>query len=238
MPSKLKVADAKIIKSSAHPFAVRHRGGCRFSGVLSIVLAWLTFGAAQAQTTNYELGATALLEGPAAGSDSVVLAAIPPTASWAATNNATWLQLSPANQAGSGGTNVIFSYDANPGSTRSGTFTIAGQTLTVTQAGSTYVASGMVTALVSSGLSGPVGVAVDAAGNVYIADYNNNAVKEWAVAKNTVTTLASGLEGPSGVAADGSGNVYISDYNDNTLRKWDLSRQQHDQHTAFRPERT
>ena len=62
--------------------------------------------------------------------------------------NATWLHLSPANQSGTGSTNVIFSYDANPGATRSDTLTIAGQTLTVTQAGSTYVAAGPVTTLV------------------------------------------------------------------------------------------
>ena len=36
-----------------------------------------------------------------------------------------------------------------------------------------------VTTLVSTGLSGPEGLAVDAAGNVYIADSNNNAIKEW-----------------------------------------------------------
>ena len=35
---------------------------------------------------------------------------------------------------------MVFSFDANPGATRTGTLTIAGQTLTVTQAGSTYVA--------------------------------------------------------------------------------------------------
>ena len=59
--------------------------------------------------------------------------------------------LAAANQSGTGSTNVVFSYDANPGATRTGTLTIAGQTLTVTQAGSTYVAAGPVTTLVSSG---------------------------------------------------------------------------------------
>ena len=75
------------------------------------------------------------LEGPGAGSDSVVLAVVPHSGVWTATTNATWLHLSPANQSGTGSTNVVFSYDANPGATRSGTLTIAGQTLTVTQAG-------------------------------------------------------------------------------------------------------
>ena len=61
-----------------------------------------------------------------------------------------------ANQSGTGSTNVIFSYDANPDAKRSGTLTIAGQTLTVTQAGATYVAAPSVaTTLASSGLTNP-----------------------------------------------------------------------------------
>ncbi len=80
---------------------------------------------------------TNLLEGPTAGSDSVLLIA---NGGWTATANAAWLHLSAANQSGTGNTNVIFTFDANAGATRTGTLTIAGQTLTVTQAGSTYVA--------------------------------------------------------------------------------------------------
>ena len=91
--------------------------------------------------------------------------------SWTATTNAAWLHLNAANQSGIGNTNVIFTFDANPGATRTGTLTIGGQTLTVTQAGSTYVAVNNATPLVSSGLSQPWGVAVDGAGNLYIADY-------------------------------------------------------------------
>ena len=92
------------------------------------------------------LGTTNLLEGPTAGSDSVVLAA---SNSWTATANDSWLHLSAANQSGTGSANVIFTFDANAGATRTGTLTIAGQTLNVTQAGSSYVAvSSNVTALV------------------------------------------------------------------------------------------
>ena len=58
---------------------------------------------------------------------------IPQIATWTATANAAWLHLTLANQSGTGSTNVVFSFDANPGATRSGTLTIAGQTLTVTQ---------------------------------------------------------------------------------------------------------
>jgi hypothetical protein len=117
----------------------------------------------------YSLGTTNLLEGPAMGTDSVVLAVSPPTGTWTASTNATWLHLSAASQSGTGSTNLVFSFDANAGSTRTGTLTISGQTLNVTQAGATYVAANPFTTLVS-GLNDPYGVAVDGAGNVYIAD--------------------------------------------------------------------
>ncbi len=166
----------------------------------------------------YSLGTTNLLEGPNAGSDSVVLAA---NSSWTATANDSWLHLSAANQSGTGSANVIFTFDANAGATRTGTLTIADQTLTVTQAGSTYIAVTNVTTLVSSGLNSPYGVAVDGSGNVYIADSGNNAIKEWVAASNTVTTLvSSGLFWPEGVAVDGAGNVYIADNENNAIKEW------------------
>jgi len=174
-----------------------------------------------AESFSYTLGATALLEGPGAGTDSIVLAVNPFFGPWTANANTPWLHLSPANQSGSGGTNVVFSFDANPGATRSGTLTIAGQTLTVTQAGSTYVAVGAVTTLVSSGLSGPFGVAVDGTGNVYVADYGDNAIKEWSATNNVLTTLvSSGLSMPVGVATDSAGNVYIADTGNNAIKEW------------------
>jgi hypothetical protein len=47
------------------------------------------------------------------------------------------------------------------------------------QAGSTYVAANPLTTLLASGLNYPGGVAVDGWGNVFIADPDNNAIKEW-----------------------------------------------------------
>jgi DNA-binding beta-propeller fold protein YncE len=171
---------------------------------------------------SYTLGTSSLLEGATAGTDSVIVAVSPSIVSWTATANAGWLHLSTASQSGMGSTNLIFSYDANPGATRIGTLTIAGQTLTVTQAGSNYVAAPVpVTTLVSSGLSLPFGVAADDAGNVYIADRSNNAIKKWTAASNTVTTLvSSGLTSPFGVAVDGAGNVYIADTSHSAIKKW------------------
>ncbi|MEI6077517.1 MAG: BACON domain-containing carbohydrate-binding protein, partial [Verrucomicrobiota bacterium] len=172
----------------------------------------------QQSATQLSLGTTNLVEGPAASFDSVALAAIIP---WTATANATWLHLSAANQSGTGSTNVIFTFDANPGATRTGTLTIGSQTVFITQAGFTYVTVTNTTTLMSSGLSSPRGVAVDGTGNVYIADNGNNAIKKWTTASNTVTTLvSSGLSSPSGVAVDGAGNAYIADTGNNAIKIW------------------
>ena len=72
----------------------------------------------------------------------------------------------------------------------------------------------------------PYGVAVDGAGNVYIADTDNNAIEEWNATTQTVTTLvSSGLNEPGGVAVDGAGNVYIADTGNNAIEEWNATTQ-------------
>lgn len=71
----------------------------------------------------------------------------------------------------------------------------------------------------------PVGVATDVAGNVFIADFDNRAVRR-VTAAGVVTTLATDVGSPSAIATDAVGNVYVADarYSDNrfygnTIRK-------------------
>lgn len=65
---------------------------------------------------------------------------------------------------------------------------------------------------IGSGWQSPQGVAVDAAGNTYVADTKANTVSEYAPGANTPTaTLGTGLSGPTSVAVDGAGDVYIGD---------------------------
>ncbi len=153
------------------------------------------------------LGTTALLEGPAAGSDADIVAS---SGSWTASSNVSWLHTSAS---GTSNGLAAFTFDANPGATRTGTLTIAGQTLTVTQAGATAAAANPLESLVSSGLNTPFGVAVDSSGNVYIADFNDSAIKEWNAGTQLVTTLAGPAQGvsyPTSVAVDSAGNVYFT----------------------------
>ena len=72
------------------------------------------------------------------------------------------------------------------------------------------------------GFDNPYGVAVDVSGNVYVADENNNTVKEMppgCASSTCVVTLGGGFAEPLGVAVDGSGNVYVGDYLNSAVKK-------------------
>ena len=111
------------------------------------------------------LGLTNWVEGPAAGTDSVAMVVSPAMSDWTASTTDSWLHVVTASGAGS--TNVIYSFDANPGATRTGTLTIGGQTLTLTQAGSRYTAANPLIRLALENGGYPQGVAVDRNGNVF-----------------------------------------------------------------------
>ncbi len=65
----------------------------------------------------------------------------------------------------------------------------------------------------------PHAITTDGAGNVYVADSRNNAVRKITPA-GVVTTLGGDLgTWPAGVAIDGVGNVYVAGIADNIIRK-------------------
>jgi hypothetical protein len=95
-------------------------------------------------------------------------------------------------------------------------------------------APGTISTIASAPLNWPDGVAVDGGGNVYVADWNNNAIRK-VTPGGIMTTVAGGngggysgdgglatsaqIDGPATVKLDGAGNMYIADYYNNAIRK-------------------
>ena len=106
--------------------------------------------------------------------------------------------------------------------------------------------AGVVSTLAGAGVSGyadgtgetarfrePSGIAADATGNVYVADWGNHAIRKITPAGVVTTFAGSGgvlgdadgtgsaarFQLPSGVAVDAAGNVYVADTLNHTIRK-------------------
>lgn len=71
-------------------------------------------------------------------------------------------------------------------------------------------------------LAGPQGVAVDGAGNIWIADSGNGRVKK-CTAGGSCAVVASGLANPTDVAVSSDGVVYVSDWTSNVVQRYDLN---------------
>lgn len=107
--------------------------------------------------------------------------------------------------------------------------TAAGVVTTLAGNGSSGYADGVGTAAIFSTL---LGIAVDASGNVYVADLGNNRIRKITPGGAVSTIGGNGVPGyadgpaatsqfllPMGVVADNAGNVYVADAGNNRIRK-------------------
>ena len=111
--------------------------------------------------------------------------------------------------------------------------------ITTVAGNGTWGYSGDGGAATSAELFSPLGVAVDASGNIYIADSGNNRIRKVTASTGIITTVAGNgtggysgdsgvatsaeLNSPFGVAVDASGNIYIVDSGNNRIRKMTAS---------------
>ncbi len=91
----------------------------------------------------------------------------------------------------------------------------------------------------SASLLSPIGVAIDAAGNLFIADISNHRIRRVDAATGIISTVAgngaatfagdggpatsAGLNRPYGVALDAAGNLFVADNSNNRIRRVDAT---------------
>jgi len=144
--------------------------------------------------------------------------------------------LYPASVAADGAGNL---YIADQTNHRIRKVAATGQISTVAGVGTSGF-SGDGAAATSAQLASPTGVAVDGAGNLYIADQSNHRIRKVDVMGQISTVAGNGAQGyggddaaatstalylPTGVTADGAGNLYIADTSNQRIRKVDATGQ-------------
>jgi len=100
-------------------------------------------------------------------------------------------------------------------------------------------ATGLITTMAGTGAGGfsgdgglataaeldfPEGLAIDAAGNLFIADSANNRIRRVDAATGIITTVAAAeLNSPKGLAVDAAGDLFIADSTNNRIRRVDTA---------------
>ena len=125
-------------------------------------------------------------------------------------------------------------YIADAGNHRIRKVDASGNITTVAGNG-THGYSGDGGAATSASLNNPSGVAVDGAGNIYIADTYNQRIRKVDASGNISTVAGNGsfgfsgdggaatsasLDDPFGVAVDSAGNIYIADTTTSASARW------------------
>ncbi len=152
----------------------------------------------------------------------------------------TWVGTGVAGFADGTGTNAVLNSPHELAVDKSGNVILVDQN---NQRIRVITPAGVVTTLAGNGVAGyqdgpvatakfsfPSGVAIDANGNVYVADYQNNAIRK--ISGGMVTTLAGGTQGdadgtgtaasfnqPDDIAIDNLGNLFVTDWANHKIRK-------------------
>jgi sugar lactone lactonase YvrE len=115
---------------------------------------------------------------------------------------------------------------------------VSSGTITTFAGDNTAGYSGDAAAATSAELDGPVGLAVDSAGNVYIADTTNNVIRKVTTDGNINTivgnsyadfygdgipALSSSINHPLGIALDAAGDIFIADQLNQRIRRVDAT---------------
>jgi DNA-binding beta-propeller fold protein YncE len=100
-----------------------------------------------------------------------------------------------------------------PASTLASVLYVSDQTLNTVQVFD--AASGALTGSLTptDGWGSPSGIAVGADGDVYVADFNNNAIDKFSASGTFLGTfISSGLNGPTGLAFGPGGDLYVANF--------------------------
>lgn len=160
----------------------------------TISIGGLTFTVTQKGMVCQPSLSSSSVSAPATGMSGNVSVSVAPGCAWAAASNVPWISVSSAS--GNGNGSVVYTVQANSGSARSGSVTIAGQAFTVNQAGA------------SSG--GACSVSLSIVRKLMIAGASTKAVAVTAPTGCGWTATSSDPSWLSATPASGSGNATVS----------------------------
>jgi probable HAF family extracellular repeat protein len=85
-----------------------------------------------------------------------------------------------------------------------------------------FTPGGVESVFVSSGLTTPLGIAFDSAGNLYVANYIylGGTITKITPGGGSSVFASSGMNGPMGLAFDSAGNLYVANYNGGHIEKF------------------